>query len=250
MSDKSDDLFEDEATAVKGEYDDKKFDEPNTDPDQPKVDKVEDAKDKTGEKQASDAPPADDKKEGDDEPDGEKVPLHRFKAALKDVQDKLEAALNENATLKAAPIPDKATDPEGHALHIRMESSKALMREYHTDYDEVIKHYVDLAKDNPDLDEKVASHPLPAKFAYDLAKESLEIQRLRALKNSPEFKEFEEFKKTKTVKTEEAPSNNTAVTKGLTSKVPNLNRATDVSKGVQKTSADEDDEYLFGDATF
>ena len=194
----------------------------------------------TGEgEEAAGTPP--EGEDGDSANKGKMIPEHRFKAALKEANEKYEALAQENAALKATPIPDKATDPEGHALHIRMEASKEVMREMKPDYETVIKHYVEMAKGNPDLNQKVADAPLPAKFAYDLAKKDMELRELAAMKDSPEYKEFQEWKKTKAAPaTPEAEQSkvNKQVTDGL-SKVPNLNRATNVTKSNAKIQEDD-----------
>ena len=171
------------------------------------------------------------------------IPESRFKAALKDIQEKLDSALQENAKYKAVPAPDRNTDPDGYEKHLRLEMSKSLMREFKPDYEDVIKHYQEMAKVNPSLNQMVADAELPAKFAYDLAKRDMEIRELTEDRNSDEWKEFQEFKKNKgkkSVAEELASPTNTAA------KLPkNLNRAT-ASKPKANSSSDED--YLFGDS--
>ena len=56
------------------------------------------------------------------------IPESRFKAALKDVTEERDALRAENAKFKAAPIPDMTTDPEGYIQHVRLETSKRIMR--------------------------------------------------------------------------------------------------------------------------
>lgn len=198
---------------------------------------------KTGDENPSGTPPEDGKDDNKEGADGKLIPEHRFKAALKQVTDKLDAATQELATLKATPIPDKATDPEGYAYHVRMEASKEVMRETKTDYDEVIAHFVGMGKINPMLFQAVADHPIPAKYAYDIAKKDLEIKELQSLKGSDEWKEFQEFKKNKekVVEIDAKDKVSQQVTNSL-GKVPNLNRATDVSRG---SSVPQSDDELF-----
>lgn len=194
-----------------------------------------------------------DEAETEDEPAGETedktnskekmIPESRFKAALKDVQEKMESVLQENAKLKATPAPDRENDPEGYEKHLRLEMSKALMREFKPDYVEVITHYQEMAKLNPSLNQMVADHELPAKFAYDLAKRDLEIRELTEARNSDEWKEFQEFKKNKGKATiaDDLVSQNPAL------KLPkNLNRAT-ASKKLGNRVHSDDEDYLFGD---
>lgn len=202
----------------------------------------EESTDETDEE--SDEAESSDEADEDDETSGQEkmIPESRFKAAIKDVQDKLDAALQETAKLKATPVPDRESDPDGYERHLRLEMSKSLMREFKPDYVEVIKHYQEMAKVNPSLNQMVADHELPAKFAYDLAKRDMEIRELTEARNSDEWKEFQEFKKNKgkkTVADELAEPTNKAP------KLPkNLNRATGVN---QKARALSDDDYLFGD---
>lgn len=171
------------------------------------------------------------------------IPESRFKAAIKDVQDKLDAALQENAKFKAVEVPDRDEDPEGYEAHLRLEMSKTLMREFKEDYVEVITHYQEMAKANPMLNEMVAKNELPAKLAYDLAKRDMEIRELTEARNSDEWKEFQAFKKSKG-KSTIADSLTEPTSKAA--KLPkNTNRAT---SSVPKEKGQSDEDYLFGDS--
>jgi len=174
------------------------------------------------------------------------IPESRFKAALKDATEKLEAANKELATFKAQPVPDKNSDPEGYDLHVRMEASKAAMRATHEDYQEVIEHYKELADENPLLNDMVSRHPIPAQYAYQIAKESMRINKLRELESSQEWKQFQEWKKTAVSSSENPPTASDKVSSQLSRdkpKVPpNLNSATNVSKAAQRR---ENDDELF-----
>ena len=199
----------------------------------------------TDDKQEDEAPSAEEEVSTEAQSD-KMIPEHRFKAAIKDVNDKFEAAQQEIAQLKAKPIPDQSEDPEGYNFHIRMETSKEVMRETAKDYDEVITHYQTMAKESPYINEAVAAHPSPAKHAYDIAKKDIEIRKLQEQAGSDDWKEFQEFKKAKAKMAKENVAdtlvNNVAQPKTkLTNKVPNLNRATDVSNvKAQKTNEDEE----------
>jgi len=174
------------------------------------------------------------------------IPEHRFKAALKQVNDELTQARQELATLKQVPVPDKATDPEGYDLHVRMEASKAIMVEMKPDYAEVIKHYKVLADANPEINVATSKHPIPAKFAYDLAKRDLEIRQIEELKNSPDWAEFQAWKNSgKNPKTPGKDTSQVNVIAQSLSKVPNLNRVTNVQN---KASAKVEDDGLFDGA--
>lgn len=216
----------------------------------------DDGKSQSGEEDAS-ATPA----EGQDDDQGvvtddkgqKMIPEHRFKAALKDVTAELEETKNklkEYETPKVE-VPDKDVDPEGHDLHVRMEASKQVMMEMRPDYQEVINHYAEMAKDNDLLNQAVSKHPLPAKLAYDIAKKDLEIKEALTLKDSAEFKEFQEWKKTKKASdpanTPEEKNLNRTISRGLNS-VPNLNRSTNASPNRnvrQNSSMSNDADELF-----
>lgn len=168
------------------------------------------------------------------------IPEHRFKAALKSASERAEKAERELAERNKpapVPVPDKVTDPIGHAQHIRMEASVEMMREMMPDYQDVIDHYATLAADNPLLDQAVDSAKLPAKLAYDIAKEDLRLKELRKLADSDELKEFREWKKTKSATPPADESLNKKVATGLRA-VPNLNRSTNASpnRNVRKAS--------------
>lgn len=236
------DPFEDESTA---ESETPEAEAPEEKPEADAEGEADGSKDETGEEETTEPPSEEKDKSAKPE---KMIPESRLKAALKDYEAKLDAANQELSQFKASPVPDKDKDPEGYNLHLRMETSKAVMREFATDYDDVIKHYAEMAESNPYLNEAVAKHPIPAKYAYDIAKKDMEIRELSALKTSDEWKQFQEFKKQQAAQSaaNENSKASSAVTKALTSKVPNLNRATDVSsKGKSKVS---DDDELFAGA--
>lgn len=195
----------------------------------------------SGEGNEAGTPPAN---EGNESADGKMIPEHRFKAALKEVNDKLHNAETELAKVRAVPVPDKEKDPAGYDLHVRMEASKEVMREMRPDYKEVIEHYQKMADANPALNQHVANAPLPAKFAYDLAKKDMELSELASLKDSDDFKEYQAWKKANSKQqSADAAKVGKKVADAL-GKVPNLNRATNVNKGTEQ--ADESDELFSG----
>lgn len=216
-----------------------------------------DGKDQTGAKKATGTPPEDeeDPEAVTDEQSGKKfIPEHRFKAALKKVTDELEATkgkLAEHEKPEPVQVPDKDVDPEGYALHTRMDASQAVMRDLCGDYQEVIDHFATMAESNPLLNQAVAGHPIPAKLAYDIAKKDLEIKEALAVKGSDEWKEFQEFKKGKKTNTEQDAQIklNEQVKNGLNRNVPNLNRSTNASpnRNVRKISAAGGDDPLWDD---
>ncbi len=237
------DLFED--TEVSTETTSKEVEQETSEKEvETKVEKEKEDKDtevSQGEENAEPPSATEEEKETQSE---KMIPEHRFKAAVKDVTEKLNKAEQELAQLKATPAPDREADPDGYELHVRIETSKEIMRAIHDDYDETIAHYQELAKENPYLNNVVASHKTPAKHAYDIAKKDLEIKELSNLKNSEEWKEFQEFKANKNKKAIESQTEVKSKQVKVIPKVPpNLNRATDVSRGKQVSS--DDTEELF-----
>lgn len=216
---------------------------------------IADKTDQTGAKKVDGTPPeAEDDPEAVTDDKGQKfIPEHRFKAALKKVTEERDAAMGKVAEYEKPepiPVPDKDADPEGHALHIRMEASKQVMMDLRPDYQEKIDHFATMAESNPLLNQAVAGHPIPAKLAYDIAAKDLEIKEALALKESDDWKEYQEFKKTKVANTPATPDEKLGktVAKGLNS-VPNLNRSTNASpnRNVRKISAAGGDDPLWDD---
>ena len=218
-------------------------------PEEPKTEEVEAPEDEPeeeeteeeGEEEETAEPPVADEDEEISDKKEKLIPEHRFKAALKDVTDKLEKAERELAAKNATPAPDRATDPEGYELHMRLEVSKAVMRETHADYDTVIAHYNKMTETNPSLNNAVAAAPAPAQYAYKLAKEDMELQEVKTLKGSPEWKQFQEFLKSK--QNTDKPGTRVEGKKPVEkpkSAVPNLNRATSVAKSGGPLQSDED----------
>lgn len=198
-------------------------------------------------------PPSEDdepepKEQEEDDPKEKMIPESKFKAAIKDVQSKLDEALNENAKLTAKPTPDRTADPDGYEKHLRLSMSRELMRNYNEDYDDVIAHYQEMAKVNPSLNQLVEENELPAKFAYDLAKRDMEIRELSDARGSDEWKEFQKWKAGKTEQKDGASvAESLASQENAASKLPkNLNRATSAKPKPGKSQSDDD--YLFGDA--
>lgn len=238
MSDNNFDPFEDEVT--EGDATDETVVE-TTDESGTPAESEPETSDETGEKQAAETPDADD---GAKEDQAEKmIPVHQFKAALKDVNDKLAKAQQELNQMKATPAPDRSKDPDGYERHLRLETSKAIMVETHADYDDVIGHFQTMAAENPLLNDLVANHPLPAKYAYDIAKKSLEIKELSGVKQSEEWKQFQTWK-AEQAKAETKSPVLEAKPVSTTPKVPNLNRATSVNR--VKPVMDQDESLFAG----
>lgn len=171
------------------------------------------------------------------------IPEHRFKAALKDVTESRDKATKELEELRAqlasanpTVVPDREADPDGYELHVRIETSKAVMAATHADYNDVITHYQEMVADNPYLNEAVANHPVPAQHAYNIAKKDMEIKELMMLKDSADWKEFQEFKQQKSEQVEKPK---------VTLKVPNVNRVAAVN-AIKGSSRESDDDLFAG----
>lgn len=213
---------------------------------------TEENSEETGEKETSEESPSEDKKDENEDGQSDKtVPIHQFKAALKDVTDKLDAANEQIAQLSAKPAPDRETDPQGYELYNKIELSKQIMRDAYPDYNDKIRHYNEMVKQNPQLNVTVVSSANPAKTAYDLAKQDLEIKELSELRDSDEWKEFQNWKAGKSEESnkpeqkEEEEAQKQQNVNQKASEVPNLNRATDVGSK-QSANIDDDDELFAG----
>lgn len=83
--------------------------------------------------------------------------------------------------------PDLIDDPDGFKMSMErkmsdklLNMSVALMRDSHEDFDEMADHFVELAKEDSTLGDKMRSSANPAKFAYDYAKKNLEFEKVTA----------------------------------------------------------------------
>jgi len=91
---------------------------------------------------------------------------------------------------QAAPEPpDPYVDPEGYfrfmeaqrqerEFHTRVHLSEELMRSRHSDYDAAEEAFRRVAVNDPSLVRQLASHPVPAKFAYEVGKRILANNRI------------------------------------------------------------------------
>lgn len=163
---------------------------------EPKATETE-TEDTTGEKPAADS--AEQKDSSTPEPESTKEAEESWtKTAVLDerrkrqelerkIQD-LEAKLNPPPEPKKAP--DVFEDPEGYTKHLRSEVStmilterinlsRAMMEAQFKDYPEKEKVFLELAKSDPSMIEKLRSHPIPAKFAYEQAAKHLQYQEMQ-----------------------------------------------------------------------
>lgn len=180
--------------------------------------KPEETADKGDEKPGDDDSTTDDKKAESKEDDAGSTSEPENKeagtvpiAALLDEREKrqafekqVEELTGKLNTTEAKPLPDVLDDQEGFVKEleskvktetqaVRIEVSQDVMRMMHDDYDEMEKKFVELAKGNPDLINKMSSETLPAKFVYDTAKKA---EKLAEMDNVEEW----EAKKTAELK--------------------------------------------------
>jgi len=108
----------------------------------------------------------------------------------------LERQLEHTMRQPEPEIPDAYEDPEGYTEHVagtleqrfanelyetRKTLSEEVARSRHEDYDEVVSTFVQLANSDPtgNLISQLHSHPNPAGFAYNLAKQHLLMNEVK-----------------------------------------------------------------------
>lgn len=188
-----------------------------------------------------------DEKEEDEEDEEKSVPV----AALKSERQKRQAA-----EAKLAELEKKLTPAEENEQEVPKEIFDAravLSREILTstkgyeDYEKMEDVFAELAKKDISLKIKLRQSQNPAMFAYETAKQHLEIQSLKEMKESPEYAEFQKWKseKAKTKTDEETPAEKR---KKAALDVPNLNQATSVnSNSTPREKIIESPDELFPD---
>lgn len=134
---------------------------------------------------------------------------------------------------------DLAPEVQKEIVKIRRETSVNLVKTIKTDYEEKEKIFIELAKSNPSLINEMDASGNPALFAYDKASEHLELQEIKALKETPEWKEFIDAKKSGKLESPQTKRNKSALS------MPNLNK---VASAKPSNSASEDD--VFSGAAF
>jgi len=186
---------------------------------------------------AKDAPPTEKKGEKDSAPPAasettdntENVPVQALKAERdkrQEIERQLEDLRKEVRSLKgeskeeaatsnvsADVIPDMYEDPENYkkwlteqvrnesrqsSFEERVNATQAALREKHSDYDDTVEVFKELAEKNPDLGQELFNHHNPAEFAYNTAKNYLESKRL----SSPETRKELEDKMRAEIKAE------------------------------------------------
>lgn len=125
------------------------------------------------------------------------------KAAVLDERRKRQEMQRENEELKARlaerqeqkKAPDVFEDQEGFSNHIsetirnevlrnKVEMSQELMREKYDDYDEKEEKFVEMMRENPELQQKMLRSAMPAKFVVETV---LKAERLKAMENIDEY---------------------------------------------------------------
>lgn len=132
-------------------------------------------------------------------PDANKEPAEPkeewTKAAVLDERRKRQALERDLAAMRKAAEqqpkrPDVFEDPDGAFRHereqfaqqihaTRLELTQELMRDAHTDYDELESEFIDLAKANPFLLQQLQQARNPARFAYETAKKARDAAALQ-----------------------------------------------------------------------
>lgn len=180
------------------------------------------------------------------------IPESRFKAAIANVSNELDETKRKLAQYETAKVPNKEEDPEGHAVHMKTVMSAHIMRKAYPDYDAKVGHFKEMAKNNPMLNNIVAASDIPAETAYRIAEEDLEITKLKEVSKSESWAKFQKWEKEQAKlakanapekeKAEGSKKVDEKLTKVL--RVPNLNKATSVSKRLSS----KDDDVFAGSA--
>jgi len=108
--------------------------------------------------------------------------------ALERQLEEMQRALSQR-TQPQQPEIDPYDDPKGfvgqieqklaqETYKVRVEMSQEMMRQVKPDYDEKELIFVDLAKDDPTLWQKLQASPNPARFAYETAEKAERLKRI------------------------------------------------------------------------
>lgn len=132
--------------------------------------------------EAEDVPPT----SAEPEKQSDSVPI----SALLDEREKRQQRERELKVAQAQleqqqqqPTPDLLDDQQGYADHIQhqvdgkirnvtIQMSQEMMRSQHEDYDQVEDKFLEMAQNDPRLGAEMATHPMPAKFAYETVKKA------------------------------------------------------------------------------
>lgn len=191
--------------------------------------KDEEVKGDTSEEEEAEPPAADEDKS---------VPI----AALQDERRKRQELEERLAKYEQKEAPQiEEVDDETYIERANL--SREVYAEAFPDYEAKEKVFLDLAQDDPFLKQQVRQAKNPAKFAYEKAKEHLEITELKELRGSDDWNAFQQWKKDQ-LKPKEDPRKASAV------KVPDLTKAT--AKGSNSTPVEKEEtlDDVLGDAPF
>lgn len=177
--------------------------------------------------------------DSDDLANVKSVPVAALKSERQKRQE-LEKRLKEYQEKEASniPVPDKEEDPEGYEFHLKLTLSRDLMAEVYSDYAEKATVFQKIAANNPLLLAQFQKHPYPAKFAYETAKQHLELENYKEATKSPDWKEFQEWKKQKSEIKAPKEETESELRKKAALSVPNLTKLT--SKKAQEKDSQED----------
>lgn len=171
------------------------------------------------------------------------IPEHRMKAALRSASEKIDALRDENRRLKGEE-PD--ADLSEVLLNQRINMSREIMIETKPDYEEMENVFAELAKEDESLISKMRNAQNPAKFAYKMAKEHLEVQDLRKTKESDDWKSFQKWKEEQAKKPQDNVESIQEKRKKAALSVPDLTKAT----AVKPKDDDEDEDNVFRGSKF
>ena len=175
---------------------------PETPPDEPKEPvETPDAEAAKADGEQEETPKGDEKPDetpASDDPKDEAKPEPTVPvSALQDERRKRQELANRLSAIEQqqaqAARPDPELDPEGaadfdrqqnaqSAFKLRVDMSQVMMRKLHDDYDEVEAIFMEEAANNPALQTQLASHPMPADFAYT---EGQRLQKLKEMGDDP-----------------------------------------------------------------
>lgn len=145
--------------------------------------------------EVEEAAPAAAKEQKSDEENWTKAAVLDERRKRQDLERKYEELLSKQQKQEPQKAPDVFEDQEGFTNHIgqtlqnevfkaRVEISQELMREKHADYDEKEAMFADMAKESPELWQKLRASAMPAKFVYETV---VKAERLKAMENIDEW---------------------------------------------------------------
>lgn len=180
----------------------------------------------------------------EDEVEEKSVPV----AALKSERQKRQAAETELNELKKKIAPEEEEDVDEAVFIDRVDISREVLMEAFPDYEEKEAVFFDLAKDNKQLRMQLRQSKNPAKFAYEKAKEHLEIEEIKQVKSSDDWSAFQQWKKEQKNKpvedTPEVKRNKSVLA------VPNLNKATAKGSNSSPVQSLPELDEIFEDSPF